>query len=148
MWGFIMAPFWQGRHPAVLFWRSIAGCHSMIAFTYLCAGNSTPNDFSSRTLARGIMIRYCVSRFAVCKNPPMAMLAIFKARRMTDCSSWTRPPCLAIVEDMLKTYKNWIAAANNEIRRWPQPYMLPYAPLRWLKADASTHRDAYQEILP
>jgi hypothetical protein len=39
-------------------------------------------------------------------------LAIFKARRMSDCSSYNRPPCLAIVADMLKTYMILVAASK------------------------------------
>jgi hypothetical protein len=40
----------------------------------------------------------------------LVILAILKARRMSDCFSCTRPPCLAIVADMLKTYKTLVAA--------------------------------------
>jgi len=46
-------------------------------------------------------------------------------RRMSDCSSCTRPPCLAIVADMLKTYKTLVNASNNEIGLLPLPYTLP-----------------------
>jgi len=54
----------------------------------------------------------------------LSILAIFNARRMSDCSSCTRPPCLAIVADMLKTYKTLVDASNNEIRLLPLPYTL------------------------
>ena len=50
------------------------------------------------------------------------ILVIFKARHMSDCCSLTRPPCLAIVADMLKTYKKLIAASINMIRLVPQRY--------------------------
>jgi hypothetical protein len=43
---------------------------------------------------------------------------------MSECSSCTRPPCLAIVADMLKTYKTLVDGSNNEIRLLPLPYTL------------------------
>jgi len=104
VWGFCAMSSGQGRQPSIWFSRSIAGCHSIAAFTFLCPGNSTHCFFSSRTLARGCLIRNCVSPIVARENPPLAILFIFKARRMSDCSSCTRPPCLAIVADMLKTY--------------------------------------------
>ena len=135
VWGFCVMPCWQGRQPSVWFSRKIAGCLSIVAFTFLCPGNSTPCFFSSRTSAQGLMIRNCVSSIAARENPPLAILAILKARRMSDCSSCTRPPCLAIVADMLKTYKeiscciyilDWAitstiyasVASSNEVRAW------------------------------
>jgi len=69
-------------------------------------------------------IRYCVSSVAVYENPPLAILAIFKARHMSDSSSWTRPPCLAIVADMLKTHKKLDAACTYQIRQLPLPKTL------------------------
>jgi len=51
------------------------------------------------------------------ENRPLAIFAIFKARHMSDCSSCTRPPCLAIVAEMLKTYKMLVAASESENRR-------------------------------
>jgi len=122
--GFFAVPFWHGRQPDVWFWRSIAGCLRIAAFTLLCPGNSTPRFFSSQTLVRGFLIRYFVSAIAAYKKPSIAILAIFNARHMSDCSSCTRPPCLAIVGDMLKTYKPLVAAPNNEIRLLPLPYTL------------------------
>jgi len=59
------------------------------------------------------------------QNPSLAILAIFRARRMSDCCSWTRPPCVSIVADMLKTFKESVAASNNEIRLLSEPYTLP-----------------------
>jgi hypothetical protein len=61
----------------------------------------------------------------VLEKPSLAILARFKAMRMSDCSSCTLPPCLAIVADLLKTYKTVVAAANNEIWLLPLPCMLP-----------------------
>jgi len=58
------------------------------------------------------VISCCVSSIAARENPSLAILAMFKARRMSDCSSGTRPPCLAIVADMLKTSKELVAASK------------------------------------
>jgi len=70
-----------------------------------CPGNSTPRLFSSRTSTQAFVIRNYVSCIVARENPPLAISAIFKAKRMSDCSSCTRPPCLAIVADMLETNK-------------------------------------------
>jgi len=121
---FFEVPFWQGRQPDVWFWRSIARSLCIAAFTFLCAGNSTPRFFSSRTSARGFFMRYFVSSTTAREKPSLAIVAIFNTRRMSDCSSCTRPPCLAIVADMLKTYKIIVDAFNNEIRLLPLPYTL------------------------
>jgi len=110
--GCFAVPLWQGRQPSVWFSRTIAGCLSIAAFTLLCLGNSTPCFFSSLTSAWGFLIGCCVSSTAVRENPPLAILAIFKAIRMSECSSCTRPPCLAIVADMLKTSKKLVAAST------------------------------------
>jgi len=58
------------------------------------------------------LISCCISSLAACQNPPLAILAIFKARHMLDCSSCTWPPCLTIVADMLKTYMKLVAASE------------------------------------
>jgi len=100
---FFTLPFWQGRHPAVWLWRSTAGCLSLTGFNFSCPGNSTLRFFSSPTSARGFLIRYCVSYIAVRENPLLPILAILQARRKSDCSSCTRPPCLAIFANLLKT---------------------------------------------
>jgi len=99
--GLFMVPFWHGRQPDVWIWQSIAGCLCIAAFTLLCPGYSTPRFFSSRTLVQGFLIRYFIASIAAREKPSLAILAIFNARRMSDCSSCTRPPCLAIVADML-----------------------------------------------
>jgi hypothetical protein len=49
------------------------------------------------------------------QNAFFGHLAIFTARNMWECSRCTRPPYLAIVADMLNTYKTLVAASNNEI---------------------------------
>jgi len=123
--GFFGVPCWKGRQPDVWFWRSIAGCLCIAAFILLCLGNSTPRFFSSRTLACGIRMSYFVSSIASREKPYLAILAIFNARHMSDSSSCTRPPCFAIVADMLNTYKTLDAASNNEIRLLPLPGTLP-----------------------
>ena len=104
--------FWQGRQPSVWFSRSIAGCLSIALFTVLFPRNSTPRIFSSWTSAAGFLIMHCVSSIVAHENPPLAILAIFKARRMSDCSGCSRPPCLATVADMLKTYNKSVAAST------------------------------------
>ena len=118
-------PLWQGRQPEAWFWRRIARFLGIAAFTFLWTGNSTLRFIFSRTSASGIKIRYYISSIAVREKPSLAILAIFNARCMSDCSSCTRPPCLAIVADMLKTYKTLVAASNDEIWLLPPPYTLP-----------------------
>jgi len=122
--GFFTVPFWQGRQPEIWIWRSIAGCLCIAAFTFLYPGNSTPRFFSSRTSAHGFLMRYFVSYIAAREKPSLAIMAIINARRISDCSSRTQPPRLAIVADMLKTYKTFVDASNNEIWLLPLPYTL------------------------
>jgi len=117
--GFSAVTFWQERYQSRRFWWSIAGCVSITAFTFQCSGYSTRRFFTSRTSVQGYMIRYFGCSLAVHDNPPLAILALFKARPTSDCCSCTRPPCLAIVADMLKTYKKLVAASNNEIQQVP-----------------------------
>jgi len=124
-WGFCAVPFWPGRQPSVWFSWSIAGCLSITDFTFLCPGNSTPCILSSLTSAWGYLISNSVCSSVAHENPPLAILAIFKARHMSDCSSCTRPPCLAIVADMSKTYKKLVAASTYQIRLLPLSYTLP-----------------------
>jgi len=135
--GFFAVPVWQERHPVVWLTK-----HCSVAL-YCCLhilglGNSTPHCISSRTSVRGFLIRYCVSSIAAHKNSPLAILAIFKARRMSDSSSCTQPTCLAWLADMLKTYKILEAASNNEIRLLPQQYKLRKPLRRWLMAVLSS----------
>jgi len=121
---FFAVPFGQGRQPGVWFWRSIARCHCITVLTFFYPGNSTPHFFFSQTSARGFLIRYCLSLIVACENSALPILAIFKARRMSDCFSCTQPPCLAIMAEMFNTYKKLVVASNNEMRLLPQPYML------------------------
>jgi hypothetical protein len=103
-------PCWQRRKPSVSFSQTIARWHSIAVFNLLCPGNTTPPVVFSRALVPGFLISWCISPITACDHPPVAMLPIFKARCMSDCSSCTRPPCLAIVAVMLKTYKKSVAA--------------------------------------
>jgi hypothetical protein len=75
-------------------------------------------------LACEFLMRYFVSLIVSCEKCSLAIFPIFNARRMSDCSSCTRPPCLAIVAAMLKTYKTLVDASNNEIWLLPLPYTL------------------------
>jgi len=111
--GIFPVPFWQGRHPDFWFWQSIAGCLGIATFTLLRPGNSKLRFFSSWTLARGFLMWHCFSSTAVHKNLPLGILAMSQARRRSDCSSCTRPPCLAIVAAMLNSYKKLVAASNT-----------------------------------
>jgi len=110
---FFVVPLWQERQLSVWLWRSIAVCLSVVAFTFLPLGNSTPRFCSSHSSARGFLIWYYVSSIAAEENPSMAIVAGFSKRCMSDCSSCTWPPCLAIVADMLKTYKKFVASKNE-----------------------------------
>jgi len=110
--GFVAVPFWQGRQQFVWFSWTIAWCFSITAFTMLCPENEMPRFFSPRTSARGFFITCCVSSIPARKNPSLAILAIFQARRLLHCSSCTCHPCSAIVSDMLKTYKKSVAASQ------------------------------------
>jgi len=120
-------------HCALEAWQE-SGCvdlmkHCVVCFYrsrhHLSRGNSAAHSCSSRISFQGSSIKYCVSFTGARENPPLAILAIFKPRCVSDCSSCTRPPCLPIVAEMLKTYKTLVATSNNEIRLLPQPYMLP-----------------------
>jgi hypothetical protein len=53
---------------------------------------------SARCLDHIIHSFYCEAQ-----NLCVAIFAIFKARCMSDCSSWTWPPCLAILTDIMRT---------------------------------------------
>jgi len=123
-WGLCAVPFWHETQSSDWFSWSIARCLSITSFTYLCPCHSTPQVFYFGTSAWGLLIRYYVSSIAAHKNPLLASLAIFNARRMSDCSSCAQPLCLAIVADMLKTYKQLVAAFTDLIWQLPQPYPL------------------------
>jgi len=110
--GFFAVPCGHGRLPSVWFSRTIAGCLSIPAFTLLCLGKTTTCFFSSRTLVHGFFVSCCVSSIAAYEPPSLAILAIFQARHMSDCSSCTQPSCLAIVADMLKTYRKLVATSK------------------------------------
>jgi len=115
VWGFFAVPLGQERQLSVWFSWSIARCLAIAAFTLIGPGNTTPHFISTRTSALGFLISCCVSSIVARKNRSSAIVAIFKARCMSDCSSCTRPSCLAIVADMLKTYKKYVAASRVRI---------------------------------
>ena len=142
---FLAVLFRHGRQPSVGFSQTIAGGLSIAAFAFRCPANSTSRFLSSWTSVWGFRIRYCVSYLAACENPPVAILAIFKARPMSDCSSCTWLPCLAIVADMLKTYKKLVVASINEIQLLPLSCMVLLHPLWCIQPDSSTPRDPYAE---
>ena len=142
VWGFCAVAFGQRKQPSIWCSRTIARCLFIAVITCLCPAPSTPRLLPSRTLAGGFSIRYWVYYIAVREIPPLAILAIFKARRMSDCSSCTQPPFLAIVADMWKSYKKIVPASTDEIRLLPQPYTFPYDPLRWVNHVPSTLGDA------
>ena len=111
-WGFYGVWFWEGRQLSVWLSQCIAGCLPIAAFTFLWPGNTTSRFFCSCTSSWGFIIRNSISSIVARKNPPVATLAIIKARRMSDCSSCTHPPSLAIVADMLRTYNKLFAACT------------------------------------
>jgi len=122
---FCVVPICQGRLASVRLWGSITGCLWFAAMTILCAGNLTLRVFYSRTLEQGFLITYWGSTNAEHEHPSLAILAWFNARCMWDSSSCTRPPCLAMVAALLKTYLKIVAGSNNEIWLIFQPYTLP-----------------------
>jgi hypothetical protein len=71
------------------------------------------------------MVFYCISSVVARENQPLAMLAILKARCKSDCSSSTWPHFLAVVADVLNSYRKFVADWNNEMRLLPQPYTHP-----------------------
>jgi len=146
VWWVCDVPFWQGRQLCGWFSQSIAGCLSIAAFTFSFPANSTPCFSSSGAAAGGFLNRCYTSSIAAPKNPPLAILAIFRARHMSNCSSCTQLPCLARVEKILKTYTELIAASTYGIWLLPPPCILPWNCLRWLKPVSSTVVATYHWI--
>jgi hypothetical protein len=89
-----------------------------------------------------------ISLIAASEKPCLAILAIFKARRILDCSRCTQPPCLGIVADILKTYKTLVLASKSEIRQLAQSHMTWIPPLQSLMPVPSTPGDVYNESCP
>ena len=130
--------------------RLVSTKHSRVSFypslrLFMPRKLNTPLHLLSR-LGMRFLIRNCISSIAAREKPSLAIFATFRAWRMLDCSNCTRPPCLAMVADILNTYKKLVAACNDEIRRLPQPYNLPEPPLTWFKTVSSTHEDSYDGI--
>jgi len=101
--GLLARPFWNGRLPSIRFSQTIAGHVSIAAITFLCPGKTTSIILPTWTSKGGVLIKYCMSSSAALENPPLAFVAIFNWRCISDLSLCTRPSCLAIVADMLKT---------------------------------------------
>ena len=137
---------WQQKQPSVWYSQPIAVCLWIATFTFLCPGRSTPHWLSSQTSVQGFLIRYWVFSNARQGIPPLAILAISKARHMSECSSCSQSPCLAIVAYMLKTNKTLVAAFKNEISLLPLPYMCQLPSQRYLKPWLSTPGDCHHEI--
>jgi hypothetical protein len=125
VWGLLAVQFLQARHSGIWFAQSIARCLSIPAFTLMCPGNPTLRFFSSRTTVCIFLIRYCDSAIAERENPPLPILAMFKAWHMSDYSSCTLSPCHAIVADMLNSNNRLVNDSINETQPLPQPHMLP-----------------------
>jgi len=123
--GIFAVPFWQGWHLSVSFLTTIARCLSIAALALPYPANTTRHLCPSRTSARGDWMRYYVNSIAVHENSPLVILARFNTQGMLVCSSCTRPPCPAIVADMLKAFKRSVAASKYEIRLLPEPYTVP-----------------------
>jgi hypothetical protein len=81
-----------------------------------------PSVIPPQALVLDLLIKYCISSIAVHETPPLAVLAILKTRRMSDCSISTSPPWLGILADILKSYKKLVAVTENEICILPLPY--------------------------
>jgi hypothetical protein len=101
------------------------------------------SDFSARFL-----ISYCVSSIVESKNPPLAISAIFNARRMSDYLGCTPPSCLAREAGMLKPYKKLVAASKMKLRLLPQPYSTLQPPLKCSNPVLSSPGDLYHGVRP
>ena len=145
---FCTVPCWQGTQPPIWLAQTMARCLSIITFTFLCPVYSTGRCFSSRTLVWDFLIRYHVSSIVVCKNPPMAGFAILNARCRSDGFTCTRPPCLAIAAETLKTYETLVPGSTYEIRLLHLIYTLPSHHRGCLKPVSFTLGDAYHYIRP
>jgi len=143
---FFALPFREGRLPSLSFWGNIGRCISIAVITLLCPAISTSCSFSSLTSAQLFLISYRVFYIAACQNLPLAIWAVFSGTQMSDSFSCTRHPCLAIVVDILKTYKKFVATCYNEIRLVPQLYMVLYRAVRRVEPVSSNPGDAYHKI--
>jgi len=121
--GIFAVPCCQERQPSNGLPRSIRGGYFITAVTCVLPGMFNLRCFSSQTLRRSFLIRYCVSSIVTCQTPHLSVSAILNPRHMSDCSSCTRPPCLATVVELLKTYMQLVAAFAYPIWQIPQPYI-------------------------
>jgi len=76
-----------------------------------------PLYFSARFLHQVLHFHYCRAQ-----NTSLAILAVFKARRISDCSGCTWPPLFAIVENTLTAEIKLLAESKSEIRLLSLPY--------------------------
>jgi len=84
--------------------------HCMAALTCSSLGNSTPRLFCCRTSVWCFLMWWLVSSIGASETPSLGILAIFTTRRMSECSSCTRPPSLPIVADIVKTNQTIVVA--------------------------------------
>jgi len=70
------------------------------------------------------MIRCFISSIEVRAKSVLGILAVFKARPMSERSRGTEYPCQGLVADMLKIFMIFVAASNADIRLLPLQYSL------------------------
>ena len=119
-----LLPVRERSHPSVWMSWILAWCLSTATFTFQYTEISTPFTLSSHTMAQHCMMNYCISWIVVQTDPSLAWLAKLNTMYMSDCSSCIWPPCIAIVVDMLKTYKKLVHASKIEIQWLPFPSIL------------------------
>jgi len=100
---FFPVRFWHGRQGCKWFSPPIGLCLAIAAFTLLFQGQPTPRFFSSPTLPSSRLMCCCVSFIGARQNTPLAMLAVFKERRMSYCSSCIWHPSPDILSDVMKS---------------------------------------------
>jgi len=100
---FRTVPSCRARLLWVWFSSTMVKCFPDAAFTFWYPGNSTLSYITFQTLLLGVTIWCCVSTMTAPENTPLYLLAVLHARHLLGCSGHTRPPCSAIVADMLRT---------------------------------------------
>jgi len=139
-----------GKHgsPLIDFHEPLPGVFLMQPSPFYINETHLPTSSHLRVGCEGVLNMNCASSSAACENPPLAILAIFNTRRMSDYSCCTWHPCLAIVADMLQTYKILVAASQNEIELLPLPYTTTEPSPRYMKPALSSLRDPYHDTHP
>jgi hypothetical protein len=87
------------------------------------------SDFGVRIVDEAFHFLYCSMWI-----PSFGHLVIFKARCMLDFSNCTKPPCLAIVDEMLKTYRKLVASSKSNLQLVSQPYTTQWADCKVIEA--------------